>query len=132
MVKLRRESKETDILDFMKACEHGDAMIVEDFLKAGMNPNTSNDYGDTVLHIAVNHNHEKVVELLLEAGADPNKQDSYGNTPLLLVCTKNGNSDIARMLIQAGAKGDIKNMFGVSPKDAVNKLDRKDLTRIIR
>lgn len=131
MVKLRKESKETDIQDFLQACEHGDTMIVEDFLKAGMKPNTSDEYGDTALHIAVSNGHSDVVRILLDYKANPDKQDSYGNTPLLLVCTKDGKIDIAKMLIQAGASEKIKNMFGASPKEAASKVGRKDILRLL-
>lgn len=46
-----------------------------------------------------------MVRLLLEKGADPNKKTNYGDSPLFYAVRKLGFEEIAKKLIEAGAKG---------------------------
>src|SRR5262249_8598775 len=59
----------------------------------------------TALMRAVAGNHVGVVELLLERGANPRTRSKNQFTPLLFAAQQ-GNIDIARRLLAAGAEGD--------------------------
>ena len=54
---------------------------LEDYLRAGADPNRKNRYGKTPLHEAIWHGNSRAVKLLLKYGADPNLKGS-DKTPL--------------------------------------------------
>ena len=56
---------------------------VEKVLLKGVNINTSDDSGETVLHIAMRIGAATNVMQLLDAGADPNQPDDEGVTPFM-------------------------------------------------
>ena len=51
-------------------------------LKANVDLNASNDFGQTALHLAAACSRADYVEQLLEAGANPNIGDNWGQSPL--------------------------------------------------
>ncbi|KAL7296052.1 hypothetical protein TKK_0010606 [Trichogramma kaykai] len=52
------------------------------------------------LHIALVCKRKEVVELLLRNGANPNSRDKWSLTPLLLICHRWRDADLARMFLQ--------------------------------
>ena len=72
----------------------------------------------------------KVAKALVEAGSKVNTQDNFGNSPLHhALCADELNYRLIRYLISVGADLDLKNKFGVMPKDvmAVRKIDLKQI-----
>jgi ankyrin repeat protein len=55
--------------DFVKCAKESDAVAVNLFLIAGMNPNAKDSNGITALKAATEAGHTEVIELLKEAGA---------------------------------------------------------------
>ena len=53
-------------------------------------------------------NHHDIAKVLIKAGASLNEKDAYGNTPLHLSANA-GNYEALKILLEAGAKTDIKN-----------------------
>ena len=79
------------------------------------------DTGDTPLHAVIHWNDLGVIKLLLEHGSDVNAIGEMGKT-VLHYAVGDRNLDTARFLLQNGARSDIKDDFGLSPKDiAVTK-----------
>lgn len=66
-------------------------------------------YNWSYLHVAVWLNRPEIAENLLRLGSNPNKQDHNGETPLHLALLT-GQSSLAKLLIEKGAKMDIKNI----------------------
>ena len=66
-----------------------------------------NEFGEPVLHIAVNNGKAEVVQRLLEAGAHPDATDDEAGMTALMYCTFLSDSaqsaEIARLLLDAGA-----------------------------
>lgn len=61
--------------------------IIEALLKAGVNPNVRNDYGDAPLHIACMHGQiEGVTSLLRDSAANVNELNDAGASPMYLAC----------------------------------------------
>jgi uncharacterized protein len=62
-------------------------------------------FGKTVLMLAVYNNQFESVFALLKSGANPNiHEKSDGSTALLDACDNHGNTDIAKLLLEFGAK----------------------------
>jgi ankyrin repeat protein len=71
-------------------------------LKAGADPNTTNDFRMTPLSQACTNASAEFVRLLLKNGANPNTAIATGETPLM-TCAKTGNADAVGILVEYGA-----------------------------
>ena len=89
---------------FIESAKESDAVTVELFLEAGMNPTVADPDGKTALVWAATENHVKILELLAAANVDLDSSDSdpNGRTPLHWAASEN-SLDAVRFLIQAGA-----------------------------
>ena len=83
--------------DFIHSADVGDLTAVRLFLDAGMNPNETDDEGDTALAHAAYKGHTSVVGALLRAGADVNQRK--GDRSALLSAASGGYIDIVRVLL---------------------------------
>ncbi len=86
---------------FHQSVRNGDAVVVELFLTAGMNPDLDDVNSElTPLRQATLKNHLAVVRVLLDWGAEINAQDSNGKTALDLA-TEQGHTEMVRLLVRA-------------------------------
>jgi ankyrin repeat protein len=85
------------------AAECGDEVMVKLLLeKGGVDINSKDMEGRTVLSLAAGSGHEAVVKLLLEqCDVDVNSRDNEGRTPLLFAAGV-GHEAIAQMLLEKG------------------------------
>ena len=63
-----------------KAAREGDLETIKEGIKAGVDVNKTNSYGETMLMKAAERGHFDVVKFLLKKGADKTKTDLYDNT----------------------------------------------------
>ena len=102
----------------------------------GANPNLTDRYGRTPLHLAVACGHLLIAKALLEGGANPNLKHDEGNTPLhTIVETDNQKPDrqrdaIARLLLVHGADLNMRNGKGRQPLDLARARGRADLVAL--
>lgn len=82
--------------------EIGDINEIEKRIDAGLDINSRNENGFTLLMSAVSGGHLPVVEYLLKKGADVNLQDQRVGTPLHLATAKD-EVEIIKLLISYGA-----------------------------
>jgi ankyrin repeat protein len=74
----------------------------------------------------------EVTRTLLKAGANVNAQDVRGMTPLMFaVASDTPNVEIVRMLLEAGAKRDIKSTGNELASDWAAKFNHPDILRLI-
>jgi ankyrin repeat protein len=97
--------------DLFFSCLQGDTARAERLLKAGANAGTRQarqDYAPPVsaLYAAADADRVEVVRLLLRYHAKVDDGTPEGRTPLM-VAVRRGNTDIAKLLIEAGARIDI-------------------------
>jgi uncharacterized protein len=115
------------------AVDMGDADLVRIIAKAGADVNEhANNKGVTPLEQAVLSNFPEVVTALLQSGADVNLPDEMGMTPILYAAMSDyGDTEVARRLIDAGAKLDWKNNDGLTARDAARKFHYTGLLAVL-
>jgi ankyrin repeat protein len=87
--------------ELLRAAELGDAKGVDQMISKGLDPNTADAKGNTLLMIATREGHRDVVSTLVRRKANANRRNQYGDTALMLA-TLRGDREIARMLIEFG------------------------------
>ncbi|AKT34475.1 Ankyrin repeat [Pyrobaculum sp. WP30] len=104
--------EELQLQDLRERCIRGSIAWL--LLSRGVDPNTRDVHGLTLLHAAAWCGDESAVELLLKAGADPNARDAEGNTPLH-VAARRMFPQVALLLLKHGADPNAVNARGETP-----------------
>ncbi|MBX3398561.1 MAG: ankyrin repeat domain-containing protein [Gemmataceae bacterium] len=101
--KLTKEFEAARRTALMVAAEKGHRAVVALLLKAGADPNATDEYKTTALTGAVERNHRAVVALLLKAGADPNRRRHGGDFALRSAAVRGIDATITKLLLAHGA-----------------------------
>ncbi|PKS12567.1 hypothetical protein jhhlp_000775 [Lomentospora prolificans] len=113
-------SKDIDGTPLIHACvQQKREGLVQRLLAAGANPNATDISGTPLLVTAARRHDYNLMRPLLEHGADPNAPDIYGSYLILNVlcdsrCLPTDRDAMAEMLLEHGARGDRKDMWGVT------------------
>lgn len=89
---------------FYQSLRMGDTAAAALFLNAGINPNTADQHGVTVLMLAAAAGDLEAVRRLLSAGANPQLRNEAGWTALTYA-ERSGWSEVVALLRKAGAGG---------------------------
>jgi len=89
---------------FFQRVRMGDTAAAALFLNAGVNPNTADEHGVTVMMLMAAAGDLEGVKRLLNAGANPQVRNEAGWTALTYA-ERNGWSDVVALLKKAGAGG---------------------------
>jgi len=102
---------------FVQKASEGDVQAVGNFLLGGMDPNVTDEKGNTALIAAAKEGHQEIVQLLLEKGADIEGRDSkFGGTPLIWAAIR-GQTDTVKLLLEKGA-----DINGVEEKNGMSGI----------
>jgi len=88
---------------FMKAAKDGSLDVVQLLVADGININTVNDHGISVLMMAAKFGRGEVVEFLLKQHPDLSIRSEHGWTALA-AAKEGGHEEIVKMMIDAGAE----------------------------
>ncbi|HBL98362.1 TPA: hypothetical protein DDZ86_01820 [Candidatus Dependentiae bacterium] len=125
-----------------EACKNNKMQMAQLLINLGADLNVEDNDGFTLLHLACKEGNLDRVKFFIDGGADLNRKDKYGNAPLyyafvnnnieilelfiahkanlddpsilLLACFLN-NPIVAKLLIEGGAKLDVKGYVGLTP-----------------
>ena len=100
------------------ACVNRDSRIVKLLIRAGVDPNIPDIYGNSPLVIACRSGDAVLVSLLINCGANLEAKNSGGET-CLIVATQYENSAIIQILMDHGADLGVCDVFGNFVADLV-------------
>lgn len=86
----------------LKAVELGDSRTVASLLGQGLDPNTADAMGNTILMTASRLGHRELVALLVDRKADLTRRSPHGDTALMFASLK-GHLEIVKLLVDKGA-----------------------------
>ena len=66
----------------------------------------------------------------LEQGLDVDTADAYGNTALMMACAR-AQTDVCKILLEAGARPDHKNKYGLGPRNWVSWAESDSAIRAL-
>jgi ankyrin repeat protein len=92
--------------DLIAAVYRDDNETVMSLVNRGMDVNTVDPGGNTLLHIAARNGNDKLVALLLKSKANPNARNRVGDSPLMLAAY-NGKAEVVNALLAGGAQVNI-------------------------
>ncbi len=97
--------------DLLEAVRSNDIVAAEALFARGMDVNTTDAGGDSLLMISVKRDHADMAQRLLTRQANPDARNQYGETALMLAAAA-GNLNLAKLLVHHGAK---VNLAGWNP-----------------
>jgi ankyrin repeat protein len=98
-------------------------------LESKSDVHATDPHGWTPLHFAAEEVLPQMTSLLLAKNADPNIRDDEGNTPLhRAVFSARGRDEVIRLLRKRGARDDVKNKAGETPKSLAARLGETTFT----
>jgi len=108
---------------------HCNICMINDMLDDGVNVNTKNDLGQTVLHRSTKREDLEIVTFLVSQGADVHAKDNDGRTPLHEWAWFSANDDVCRYLVSQGADVYAQDNEGQTPIDYAHLEERKRFLR---
>ncbi|KAF3763646.1 ankyrin, partial [Cryphonectria parasitica EP155] len=80
------------------AARDGNQEVIETAIAEKLNPNLTNENGDTLLMLAAYYGHHELVEYLISAGSDPNRLNDKHRSPLAGAVFKKWDRVIEKLL----------------------------------
>lgn len=93
----------TPLEHMLGAVQKGDARGVQAWLNKGLDANSVDPKGFSLLMLAAREDHREVATLLLDRKARVNQRTAFGDTALMLASFK-GHLDMVRLLVARGAE----------------------------
>ena len=96
------------------------------YVDAGVDPNLTNQNGDTLVMLAAYHGHASTVQALLARGADPDRPNDRGQTPLAGAVFKD-EPEVIRALVAGGADPEAGHPSPVATAEMFGRPDLRAL-----
>ena len=104
----------------LNATLHNQYELVDWAIKQHADLDHQDRRGMSALHIAVENNQLNIVSLVLKSGINVDLQDRFGNTALWRAMMDNVDLDIIYLLLRYRANPDLKNNYGISPRELLS------------
>ncbi|XP_061525504.1 ankyrin-2-like isoform X3 [Phycodurus eques] len=115
---------------FLRAARAGNVDKVLEYLKGGVDINTSNQNGLNALHLAAKEGHVELVQELLERGVALNSATKKGNTALH-ISSLAGQAEVVKMLVKQGADINTQSQNGFTPLYMAAQENHLDVVRYL-
>ena len=134
--KLNEKNEDDNLEKLMSYCNydifsyarHGHYKELEKLFLEGINPDSKDKFGNTLLIIAAQNNNKRILKICLRYGAQINMQNLMGNTALHFA-KEYGYDDIFEYLIKKGANPNIKNLRGIEARNGLYNENEAQLFR---
>lgn len=138
--ELLEQTNEEGISLFQMAINHRHFPLILFFIKKGLDPNATDEAGNTFLHmiaqpvndkerIFVENEEVDLIKSLTILGANVNIRNREGKTPVFMAM-ENGNLQILKILLGNGANADIPDKTGTTPLQHVVHYEKCPYTAI--
>ncbi|XP_068508993.1 ankyrin-3 [Syngnathus scovelli] len=125
-----RRRKSDSNTSFLRAARAGNIDKVLEYLKGGVDINTSNQNGLNALHLAAKEGHVALVEELLEGGVALNSATKKGNTALHISALA-GQAEVVKVLVKRGADINGQSQNGFTPLYMAAQENHLDVVRYL-
>lgn len=119
---------------FLQEVAEGDVEHVELFLEAGIDPSVRNASGRTALWVAAERRQVEVVKALLQGGVKPDEKNAPsvdGGKSLVFEAVDSENTDLLRILVEAGADAKSGNDYEITPLAEAARTGRLEMCKIL-
>ena len=100
-----------------QAAANGNIVVLKSLLSHGAQINSVNSIGETPLHFAARFGQLAALKILIAQGARLNEKSKHTKATPLLVAAESGHEAIIRELLDAGAKRNVRDIFGKTALD---------------
>ncbi|XP_061620169.1 ankyrin-2-like isoform X3 [Phyllopteryx taeniolatus] len=126
----KRPKKSDSNTSFLRAARAGNVDKVLEYLKGGVDINTSNQNGLNALHLAAKEGHVELVQELLERGVALNSATKKGNTALH-ISSLAGQAEVVKILVKQGADINTQSQNGFTPLYMAAQENHLDVVRYL-
>lgn len=119
---------------FLQRVAEGDVEHVKLFLEAGIDPSVRNASNRTALWVATERRQIEVVKALLQGGVKPDEKNAPavdGGKSLVFEAVDSENTDLLRLLVEAGADARSGNDYEVTPLGEAARTGRLEMCKIL-
>lgn len=114
------------------AAAEGHFHVIKLLLDHGADPNTINYLGRSAVMYASNYGYYEIVRALVEKGAILNPSGEFSDLPALSAAARQGNLEIAELLVEYGADPLHRSKEGKSALDFAMEAGHGDVARYLR
>ena len=129
--KISPSKEEWSIAQFYNAAKFGKADTIQKILAEGVKPDLKNSRHVSPLWISAANGHLRVVQLLLRSKiVDINTKSIYGQPPIFWAAAE-GNENIVRLLLTAGADRTLEDIDGKTPLSVAKKNGHDKIAKML-
>ncbi len=119
---------------FLQKVAEGDVERVKLFLEAGIDPSVRSSSNRTALWVATERRQLEVVKALLQGGVKPDEKNAPnvdGGKSIVFEAVDSENTDLLRLLVEAGADARSGNDYEVTPLGEAARTGRLEMCKIL-
>ena len=113
--------------DIFSLARHNRYVELEDLFLKGVDPDSRDNYGNTILIVACQNGNKRIAKLSLRYGSKINLFNIMGNTALHF-CYEYKYFDLAEYLISKGANQNIKNIRNLKSNEGIRTKTQNNLS----